>query len=410
MTTRTTAAPAEAPHGVARLLAGMRDDGRPVGLQEHLGLHGPLVGGSGLIERVTASGLRGRGGGGFPTGTKLRAVADQRKRPFTVVNGTEGEPASRKDKALLRTVPHLVLDGALTAATAVGSREIIICIARSAARERAVLAAALAERRDKVHWRLASIPDGFVSGEETALLSALGGRAAKPTVKPPYPFERGLDNAPSLVQNAETLAHVALIARHGPGWFRSLGTETEPGTALVSLSGAVRRPGVYEIELGTPLQGLIAQAGGPSEQIDAYLVGGYFGGWTREADLRLTASSGLGAGVVVALPTATCALAETARIARYLANESAGQCGPCARGLAALAGGLEQLASGKYDDRSRLARWAQQVAGRGACHHPDGAARFVTSALATFAAETDTHLKHRRCRHRDRGVLRAAGA
>jgi NADH:ubiquinone oxidoreductase subunit F (NADH-binding) len=248
--------------------------------------------------------------------------------------------------------------------------------------------------------------DGFVAGEETALLNALAGRPAKPSVKPPYPFESGLGGAPTLVQNAETLAHVALIARFGAQWFRSCGTTAEPGTALVSVSGAVARPGVYEIELGTQLTALLTQAGGATEQLGAVLVGGYFGGWTRNRAHELTSAAGLGAGVIVAFPRAACGLREGARVARYLADESAGQCGPCVHGLNALASGLEAVARGRgADDRPRLARWAKEVAGRGACHHPDGAARFVQSTLATFEDEVLLHLESGRCSGSDRIVL-----
>jgi NADH:ubiquinone oxidoreductase subunit F (NADH-binding) len=396
-----------APEGVARLLAGIRSDNRPVGLAAHTSLYGPLERGTrDLISAVQASGLRGRGGGGFPCGDKLAAVASQRSRPVVVVNATEGEPASKKDRALVRLVPHLVLDGAAAAAAAIGAREAIVAIARSAAAERQSLTAALKERRDPLRWRLASIPDGFVAGEETALLSALAGGAAKPTLKPPYPFERGIGGAPTLVQNAETLAHVALVARFGPQWFRSLGTAAEPGTTLVSLSGAVARPGVYEVELGTRAHELVEQAGGATEALGALLVGGYFGGWTRDASHPLTAAAGLGAGVVVAFPAAACGVHESARIARYLADESAGQCGPCVHGLAALATGLEQIAHGQTrDDRDRLTRWASQVTARGACRHPDGAARFVASALEVFADELLLHLRKGRCSGVDRMVL-----
>jgi NADH:ubiquinone oxidoreductase subunit F (NADH-binding) len=167
---------------------------------------------------------------------------------------------------------------------------------------------------------------------------------------------------------------------------------------------------VYEVELGSTLGSLVARAGGPAESIDAYLVGGYFGGWTRELSLPLTAMSGLGAGIVVALPESTCALAETARVTRYLAAESAGQCGPCVHGLAALSAGLEQLSRGSSAAATRLARWTREVPGRGACRHPDGAATFVSSSLATFASETAAHLQNGRCRHRDRGILPVGAA
>jgi NADH:ubiquinone oxidoreductase subunit F (NADH-binding) len=376
-----------------------------------MALYGPLeLVGSDLVAAVDASGLRGRGGSGFPTGQKLAAVAAERGRPVVVVNAAEGEPASGKDRALLRLAPHLVLDGAAAAAAALGASDIVVAVGRSARPEHDEVARALATRRDGVRWRLASVPDGFVAGEETALLAALAGRPAKPTLKPPYPAQRGLDGAPTLVQNAETLAHIALIARFGERWFRSLGTENEPGTALVTLSGAVNRPGVYEIELGTTVSELIAQAGGPTERLGAYLIGGYFGGWTRDDNRPLSAGRGLGAGVVVAFPRAACGVHESARVARYLAGESAGQCGPCVHGLAALAGGLEEIAQGQArDHRDRLARWAAQVTARGACSHPDGAARFVSSALSVFEEAFSLHLRNGRCGAADRRVLPVGG-
>jgi NADH:ubiquinone oxidoreductase subunit F (NADH-binding) len=398
---------ASAPNGTARLLAGVRPDNRPVTFAEHLAAYGQLEAtGRGLIDILQASGLRGRGGGGFPTGQKLAAVASVRGRPTVVVNATEGEPASSKDRALLRTSPHLVLDGAAAVAAAVGARDVIVAVGRRAKTEAAIITAALRERRDPVAWQVAGIVDGFVAGEETAVLNALAGKPAKPTVKPPYPYERGLGGAPTLVQNAETLAHVGLIVRFGAQWFRSCGTEAEPGTALVTVSGAVARPGVYEIELGTQLSALLTEAGGASEQLSAVLVGGFFGGWTRDAEHELTSAAGLGAGVIVAFPRAACGLREGARVARYLADESAGQCGPCVHGLNALASGLEAVARGRGpDDRVRLARWAQEVAGRGACHHPDGAARFVQSTLTTFEDEVLLHLESGRCSGSDRAVL-----
>lgn len=411
MRSATYRARVTAPDGVARLLAGVRPGNRPLSLEDHVALYGPLeLAGVDLIAEVDASGLRGRGGSGFPTGQKLAAVATQGGRPVVVVNATEGEPASGKDKALLRLAPHLVLDGAVAAATALGAREVVIAVGRHARTEHHEVARALASRRDRVQWRLASVPDGFVAGEETAVVNALGGGPAKPTLKPPYPSERGLGGAPTLVQNAETLAHLALIARFGARWFRSLGTEAEPGTALVTLSGAVTRPGVYEIELGTTVSELIAQADGPTEPLGAFLIGGYFGGWTRESERALRADRGLGAGVVVAFPRAACGVHESARVARYLADESAGQCGPCVHGLDALANGLEEIARGQTRDRrDRLARWADQVTARGACRHPDGAARFVTSALSVFEEELSLHLRKGRCSTGDRRLLPVGG-
>ncbi|HEX3805789.1 MAG TPA: NADH-ubiquinone oxidoreductase-F iron-sulfur binding region domain-containing protein [Gaiellaceae bacterium] len=359
-----------------------------------------------LISMLESSGLRGRGGGAFPTGAKLAAVVAGRGRPTVVVNAAEGEPASGKDGALIRLKPHLVLDGAVAAASAIGANEVTVVLATAARPEHAALSTALRQRHDPVRWKVVSVADGFVAGEETAVLNAVAGKPGKPSVKPPYPFERGLRGAPTLVQNAETLAHVALIARFGAEWFRSVGTESEPGTALVTVSGAVSRPGVYELELGSTLAELLKEAGGVTEAISACLVGGYFGEWIRDPAHRLTAAAGLGAGVVVAFPASACAVSESARIVRYLAEESAGQCGPCIHGLAALADGLQTIAQGQGRDRREdLRRWTRLVTARGACRHPDGAARFVASTLAAFEPEISLHLRRGRCTGVDRPVV-----
>jgi NADH:ubiquinone oxidoreductase subunit F (NADH-binding) len=389
-----------------RLLACVRADGSQVSLDEHLDAYGapPVHHGAELIDLVEASGLTGRGGAGFPMATKLRAVAAQRGRKFVVVNGTEGEPLSRKDKALLGYVPHLVLDGAALAASAVGVEDVIVAVGESAAHERSTLRQALEERAhsglDSVRFQIAAAPDGFVVGEETALISWLSGRGAKPTLVPPRPFERGLHGRPTLVQNVETLAHLALVARYGPDWFRELGTDAEPGSALVTLSGAVAQPGVYEVGLGMRVRELVDWAGGATEPVGAYLVGGYFGSWVASADAERAAllasalaplGASLGARTIFALPASICGIVETARLARYLAGESAGQCGPCVHGLAAIADGLERLARAETADVPQIARWLAQVRGRGACRHPDGAVRLVASALEVFADGVDLH-------------------
>jgi NADH:ubiquinone oxidoreductase subunit F (NADH-binding) len=410
-----------APRGLPRLLASVRDDGRAAPLDEHVRRYGTVhdaVTESNLIELAEASGLDGRGGAAFPTGTKLRAVASQRRRPVVVVNGVEAEPASGKDRALLRTAPHLVLDGAVLAAGAVGAREVIVGVG-GGTREREALLTAIATRTraridGRISVRVVVAPDGFVSGEETALIQFLNGGPAKPTFTPPRPFERGVGGAPTLVQNVETLAHLALIARFGPAWFREVGTATEPGTTLITISGAVARPGIHEIARGTPLRQLLAEAGGATESISAYLIGGYFGTWFTDAstnDILLheqdlaRRGGGLGAGIIVVLPASTCAVAEVARVARYLADESAGQCGPCVHGLRAIANALGQIVVGNADERQRLARWVAEIRGRGACRHPDGATRFIASALEVFAHDVEQHLHYGRCAATDRNVL-----
>jgi NADH:ubiquinone oxidoreductase subunit F (NADH-binding) len=407
---------AEAPFA-PRLLAGLRHD-RPVLLAEHLARHGALDERrlSSLPELLEAAGLQGRGGSGFPVARKIAAVNAQRSRPVVVINAAEGEPLSGKDKVLLRHVPHLVLDGAVALAAAVGARDAVIAVAASRTTERAVLEAALAEHMQRrLEIRVTAVPDGFVAGEETALLHFLNGGPALPTLTPPRPFERGVDGRPTLVQNAETAACAALIARHGPAWFRLVGTGAEPGSALFTVSGGVLRPGVREAPLGIPLTELIDLAGGTASKPGAILVGGYFGTWFGAADARTLTledaclaprGGGLGARAIVVLPSDACGVIETARVVRYLAGQSAGQCGPCVNGLAAIAAALEQTARLAGDDqRARIARWCRMVTGRGACRHPDGAVRFVASALDVFADEFAAHSVHRRCTHAGARVL-----
>jgi NADH:ubiquinone oxidoreductase subunit F (NADH-binding) len=382
-----------APPGAARLLAGV---GREPTLASHLDLYGPLPDAAGLIDLLDDARLSGRGGGGFPTAAKLSAIAGQRGRPIVVGNGVEGEPVSKKDRALLRVAPHLVLDGATLAAEAIGAHSAIIAISAPAP----ALVAAIAERERRrvanVSLELRFVRPGFVAGEETAVLSALGGGAAKPWTKPPYPFERGLRGAPTLVQNVETLAHIGLLARFGPGWFGH-------GTALVTLAGAVARPGVHEIPFGTTLAQVMAKAGDLTEPVSAYLVGGYFGRWfpANAGDTPLGPDI-LGAGAIVALPASTCAAAECARVVRYLAAESAGQCGPCVHGLTAIADAI--------GSRPEVERLSRLVTARGACRHPDGVVKFVTSALEVFEDEFAAHARHQGCRRGLAGVLTVGGS
>lgn len=404
---------------VSRLLRGLHADGQPVTIDEHLGLHGPLPGWfdrRALIEAVELSELRGRGGAGFATGVKLRAVAGGRGRKVVLANGVEGEPASGKDKVLLRYVPHLVLDGVEVAARAVGADQAIVAVSETAG-ELAVLRSALRERArpDGVELRIVPVPDAFVAGEESALVNAVGGGPPRPTATPPRPFERGVAGVPTLVHNVETLAQLALIARRGPAWFREIGTQDEPGSALVTLSGAVRQPGVYEVPLGTSLGDLVAEAGGATQPPRSVLVGGYFGTWLdartafncdlSEASLGAVGAF-LGARAIVILPEGSCALAEVARVSGFLADESAGQCGPCVHGLGAIAGALASLARGESSDGElRIRRWLDQVEGRGGCRHPDGAARFIRSALDVFGDEIAVHTRGERCSGRDLRVL-----
>ena len=392
---------------VPRLLAGL---GHPAGLSGHERAYGPLPmplrRPGRLIGVVEASGLTGRGGAGYPAGRKMRAVAAGPGRKAVVANGAEGEPASHKDRLLLTRLPHLVLDGIALAAQAVGADEAYLCVHGTDGALLGHLDRAVAERetagRDPVPIQVTGIPGRYVSSEQSSIVQYLNGGPGKPTFSPPRPHERGVHGQPTLVHNVETLAHLALIARRGDHWFRGAGLPSAPGTMLVTVSGAVRRPGVYEIEMGTTAGEVITLAGGPAKRLQALLAGGYFGAWLpaetawptplTHAGLRAAGGS-LGAGVVVALPADACPLAETARVVRYLAEESAGQCGPCRFGLPALADALAALAfsGGREGVIDGIAALLPLVERRGACRHPNGVTQLVRSMLTAFAADAHWH-------------------
>jgi NADH:ubiquinone oxidoreductase subunit F (NADH-binding) len=407
------------PAGLPRLLEGIPSHGG-MSLAEHLALHGPLPvwrrrargGEHPLIAQVEQAGLRGRGGAGFPTAVKLRAVAASRGRPVVVVNAAEGEPASLKDRTLTQTLPHLVLDGATLAAHTLGASEIVVSVCESAQASAESIAEAIGERgstgRCSPRIRLAIIPAHYVAGQESALVNYLNGATAIPTFTPPMVFQQGVARRPTLLSNAETLAHLALIARHGPGWFRELGTPSQPGSTLLTLSGPVSRPGVYEIEYGASLGSLIDAAGGTVGRPRAALLGGYGGSWVGGGHLHsllladehlATYRASLGAGVVLLLSESACPVAETTRLMRWLASHSARQCGPCVHGLNAITTSLEETAGGaaQPDRHQRLRRLAALVRGRGACAHPDGAARMVLTAMEAFGPEFQDHARHGPC-------------
>ena len=378
----------------------------PLDLARHIGVHGPLrYAGTprGLIKEIRAAGLTGRGGAGFPAAVKMTAVADGRGRAVVVGNGAEGEPASHKDRHLLWLAPHLVLDGLQLAAEAVGARRACLYVHRHDQLLR-LLGHALAERSaagcDRIRVEIVPAPPRFLAGEESALASRVGGGPAVPTFKRPRVFERGVGGAPTLVQNVETLAHVALIARFGAAWFREVGTVAEPGSMLVTAHRADGVSLVSEVPVGAPLAEVLGLGRQPAQ---AVLTGGYHGAWipvAQAATLPLAnaalrrAGASLGAGVLAALPPDRCGLAETARVLRYLAAESAGQCGPCLNGLPRMAGAFTELSRPGADPRclADLERWSGLVAGRGACHHPDGTVRLMRSALAVFSGEVGQHL------------------
>lgn len=392
-----------------RLLAGPDPRSGPESLADHARrLGAPTVAGRPLIEAIVRSGLTGRGGASFPAGSKWRAVAAaSRGSAIVIANGAEGEPQSHKDRLLMATRPHLVLDGAVLAARTLRARDVVLYIGEQHRTAWTTMARALADRPDaeRKMTRLVAAPHRYVAGESSAAVHLVDAGVATPTTTPPHSRERGVGGAPTLVQNVETLAHIALIARYGDAWYRSAGRRGAAGTLLITVGGAVKRPGVLEIEAGTTIEEAVTLAGGVSEPATAVLVGGYFGAWVgaaqaKELPLDAAALHGhgltLGCGVVGVLGAGRCGVCDTARIMRYLAEESSAQCGPCFFGLRALSDACSRIAErgSNRDDIARLKRWVVEVPGRGACRHPDGAVMFLRSALSTFGDEFASHPAH----------------
>lgn len=366
-----------------------------------------------LREIVRTSGLLGRGGAEFPAATKFDVAAAAAGTPIIVVNASEGEPASRKDRTLLELRPHLVLDGADLAAAAVGADEIVIYLHRGYLRASAAIERALAQRREagrgSARVRVIDAPARYVAGETSAVVSYLDGHGAIPRRSAVVAAQCGVANRPTIVNNTETLAHIALIARYGARWFGEAGTREAPGSTLITLSGAVTVPGLVVEILGPVQLGRVLETVGGLDTVpSAVLLGGYEGTWISgeaawRAPLdrhRLRASGApLGCGLVAVLAETACGIAETARLLDWLAGQSSGQCGPCVFGLPALGELFASVAAGTAGRRDvrQLDELAASIRGRGACAHPTGTVTLLESALETFDSELQLHLRGKSC-------------
>jgi len=327
-----------------------------------------------------------------------------------VANGAEGEVASAKDRILMAHRPHLVIDGAILAAEAIGADEIVFYIGEEHEAALTAVKRALIERTGELRpsTRVVAAPIGYVAGEASAAVHYIDSGDARPTTSPPRVSEFGVQGRPTLVQNVESLAYAALIARFGDRWFRTAGRLERRGTALITLTGAVREEGVREIELGTTVGEIAAAAGGSPAGTRAVVLGGYFGTWAGIGDVwdlpldpDTMRERGLtfGCGIVGLLPSEHCGVSATAQIMAFMAKESAGQCGPCIFGLRAIGDATARVAHGRAGagDLGDIERWTSQVVGRGACHHPDGAAQLMASAMEVFGDEFIHHARHGRC-------------
>jgi len=341
-----------------------------------------------LIDAVEDVGLRGRGGAAFPFATKLRAAADRGGRPCVVVNLSEGEPASSKDTVLARLRPHLVLDGAVMTARALGARQVHVALPGERPLTVAGMDAALAQRRDRgIRFVRHVTEPRFVAGQARAVLELMAGRPNLPVTAWSPEAVTGHRARPTLLSNAETWAHVGRLLLDGAP--RGLGTDDEPGTTLLTVR-AGGRVTVRETEYGESLSRVVSLEASP-----AVLLGGYHGTWVDPDDARTlvfsvpglrTAGYALGAGLVMAVEG--CPVGWTRRLVDYLAAQSAGRCGPCRNGLPALADALTRLDGGT----DRVVELAGTVERRGACAHPDGMVRLVRSLLAAYPDEVEGHV------------------
>lgn len=406
-------------------LAAYRDRGGGAGLDAAIRL-----GVTGTIEELEASGLRGRGGGGFPTGTKWRTVAGfstPARRATVVVNGAEGEPGSLKDRTLLVRNPYRVLEGALIAARTIDAHRVIVAIKASFDEEAGRLRAAIEEARaagwaDDLSIEVLAGPEEYLFGEETALMEVAEGRAPLPRVAPPYRHGSGeggegdasavtvemagdlSDIPPTLANNVETLAHVAQILAHGASWFREHGTAESPGTLVCTVSGWVQRAGVAEYPMGTPLRAVIDELGGgvgvgrvkavlsgvanpfvAAEQLDTPL--------TYE-DMRRV-GSGLGAAGFMVFDDSVDLVAVAQGVSRFLAVESCGQCEPCKLDGLRIAELLHGFCASNGTDHAleELSERLDTVVEGARCNLAHQQQAVVGSLLASFPEELARHME-----------------
>jgi NADH:ubiquinone oxidoreductase subunit F (NADH-binding) len=362
-----------------------------------------------LLDEIATAGVLGRGGAAFPMAVKLTTVRTASQRgvdTVLVANGEEGEPASVKDRWLLRHRPHLVLDGLRLAARIIGARHahVYVSDARAAEAVRSALAETTPEVLDGVTVGVHTVDPSYVAGEETAAVRAINGGPAKPTDKPPRPFQEGVGGLPTVVSNVETLANLPFVHRHGAEVYRQAGTEGSPGTFLATLTGGGRTAGLYEVPFGIAASELLEQHGISDQQVRGALMGGYFAGLLDRRILHGTLDhgglrelgSGLGCGAISVI-TDECPVAVGASVLDYYSRENASQCGSCFNGTAAMAAAAAALRDGvaDADDVARLQRWSVVLRGRGACATLDAATNIAASLLAMFPDEVARHLDNR---------------
>ena len=378
-----------------------------------------------VVQELKTSGLRGRGGAGFPTGVKWDKVLNHRvKERYFVCNAGEHEPGTFKDRHLLKTIPHQLIEGCLIASRTAQAKASFIYVNHEYEEERENLKKALAQAKERgfvgknilgsgidIDLQVFEGHGSYVAGEETAMLESMQGRPAMPRQKPPfYPTDYGLYGKPTLVNNVETLCNVPRILHKGAAWFTQVGTEKCPGTMMFSLSGAVNRPGVYEMPMGVTMRELIERCGGGvpgGRNIKAVFPGGPAFSMVTADQLDLPmdfdslkkAGTGLGSAGVIVVDDATCMVRQTLKFSNFFKGESCGQCPPCRMGTINLATLMTKIEAGEgtQKDLDSLLQLCGFVKGTGYCTLVTGAAVLVQSSVKLFRHEFEDHIRLQRC-------------
>ena len=377
-----------------------------------------------IVEEVKKSGLRGRGGAGFPTGLKWSFVPKTDEPKYLVCNADEGEPGTFKDRVIIEKDPHLLLEGIAISAYAIGAHEAFIYIRGEYEYGAQVLERAIKEAEEAGILGPNAMGSGYdikitvhrgagayVCGEETALLNSLEGRRGHPRIRPPFPASKGLYQHPTVINNVETLATVPFIVERGGDWYASLGTEKSKGTKLFSISGHVNKPGVYELELGTPFEELIYDIAGGirgGRKLKAVIPGGSstpmltadeIKGVKLDYESLQAAGSMLGSGAVIVMDETTCIVKAVYRMAKFYAHESCGQCTPCREGTRWMVQILSRIVNGKgrMEDLDILMDMKEIMGGNCLCPLGDAALGPLISGITKFRDEFVEHIKTGRC-------------
>jgi NADH:ubiquinone oxidoreductase subunit F (NADH-binding) len=376
-----------------------------------------------IVAALASSGLRGRGGAGFPTGEKWRACAlAKADRRYVVVHAYQADPAVLTDRILLERNPYAVLEGAAIAAVAVGASEIVVALRAEWTQAIGVLETAVREAQDAgylgddvlgsgrdIHVQVVPLQGAYMLGEETVLLKGIEGRRGQPEQQPPYTTTKGLYGKPTLVHNPQTYAVVPGIITGGPESYLAAGANGGMGTVLVQISGSVATPGLAEVPLGTPIGAIVALAGGVPEPhtVKALLVGGPSGGilppdalkMAYEFDALAAAGAHLGSGSIVVVDERTCLVDLASVLTRFCADQACGKTIPCRIGLRRLAEIGARVCEGqpRGDEITRLTDLAADITASRLCEHERSSTMPLLSLVRYFRDELDAHIDRSTC-------------